>query len=254
MLKAVFFDKDGVTVDTQKIGHRVAFNKACREFGLRIESDADAYRELLSGGGKERFLHCFSTRPDLIDVDFHSAPRLVRSIYKRKTAISVEIIDKGFLQLHSGNLQIMEEANRAGLFLGVGTTSSKHIAAAIYNSVLSIVKVLFVLAGDLVHNKKPDPETRELALGNCWVSTGGCIVIGDSQNGVLAAKAAGINVPATAKEYTLSEDLSGADAEVSFLGDAGVETSHVRSGPLGTPSSGIVTPQDLEFVLCGAVA
>jgi beta-phosphoglucomutase-like phosphatase (HAD superfamily) len=46
-----------------------------------------------------------------------------------------------------------------------------------------------------------------------------CIVIEDSRNGVVAVKAAGMNVVATTNVYTEKEDLHEADIIVSCLGD-----------------------------------
>jgi len=33
-IKALFFDQDGVIIDTERDGHRVAFNKAFHEFQI----------------------------------------------------------------------------------------------------------------------------------------------------------------------------------------------------------------------------
>src|SRR5690606_25302940 len=55
MMKALIFDCDGVLVDTERDGHRVAFNRAFAERGLDITWDVDLYGELLKvAGGKER--------------------------------------------------------------------------------------------------------------------------------------------------------------------------------------------------------
>ena len=57
-IKAVFFDQDGVIIDTEKDGHRVAFNETFKEFGYDFAWDVDEYHELLQiSGGKEADLH-----------------------------------------------------------------------------------------------------------------------------------------------------------------------------------------------------
>ena len=55
--EALLFDCDGVLVDTEKDGHRVAFNLAFAEKGLDHVWDAELYGRLLeTGGGKERMI------------------------------------------------------------------------------------------------------------------------------------------------------------------------------------------------------
>ncbi len=57
-IEAIFFDMDGVIFDTEKDGHRVAFNAAFKEFGYDIFWDVDRYHEKLQiAGGKERIRH-----------------------------------------------------------------------------------------------------------------------------------------------------------------------------------------------------
>ena len=60
-IKAVFFDQDGVIIDTERDGHRVAFNQTFKEFGFDVEWDIETYGGLLKiGGGKERMRHYFT--------------------------------------------------------------------------------------------------------------------------------------------------------------------------------------------------
>lgn len=50
-----------------------------------------------------------------------------------------------------------------------------------------------ILAGDVVSKKKPDPEIYNLAKERLGLKGNECVVIEDSQNGLLAAKAAGMH-------------------------------------------------------------
>ena len=46
-IKAVFFDQDGVIIDTERDGHRVSFNMTFKEFGFTDEWSVEYYHELL---------------------------------------------------------------------------------------------------------------------------------------------------------------------------------------------------------------
>ena len=62
-IKAVFFDQDGVIIDTERDGHRVSFNMTFKEFGFTDEWSVDYYHELLQiAGGKERMKHHLQTK------------------------------------------------------------------------------------------------------------------------------------------------------------------------------------------------
>ena len=54
-LKAVFWDIDGTIAETEIEGHRVAFNKAFKDYQLDWNWDRNTYIKLLQiGGGKNR--------------------------------------------------------------------------------------------------------------------------------------------------------------------------------------------------------
>ena len=46
-IKAVFFDQDGVIIDTERDGHRVAFNRTFKEFGYDFEWSVEEYHKSL---------------------------------------------------------------------------------------------------------------------------------------------------------------------------------------------------------------
>ena len=52
-MQALIFDCDGVLVDTERDGHRVAFNRAFAAAGIDAEWDVDLYGELLKIAGGE---------------------------------------------------------------------------------------------------------------------------------------------------------------------------------------------------------
>src|SRR5512135_2409041 len=219
-IKAIFFDQDGVIIDTERDGHRVSFNMAFKEFGFTDEWSVDYYHELLQiAGGKERMKHHAQTKGFSKPILPEELDDLVKNMHKRKTTLFVELIESGKLPLRPGIHRFMKEAMDAGLVIGVCTTSNEQAAHAIAYKILSDIQFNFVLAGDIVSKKKPDPEIYNLALSNAGVKPEECIVIEDSRVGVLAGKAAGMHVVATTNGYTEKENLSDADVIVTSLGD-----------------------------------
>lgn len=245
-IKAVIFDQDGVIIDTERDGHRVAFNRAFEELGFDVRWDVRKYHELLQiGGGKERMRHHLHKEGFGKDVPADEEDELIASLHKRKTDIFISLIESGALPLRPGVHRMMREISQEQLTLGICTTSAERAAKAIVGSVLADIRFDFVLAGDIVKNKKPDPEIYLLALEKAGLEPRECIVFEDSSNGVKAAKGAGMNVVATVNEYTRDEDLSLADIIVSCLGDEAGEQAELLHSKSEFQIDGVVRLSDL---------
>lgn len=232
-IKAVFFDQDGVIIDTERDGHRVAFNETFSEMGFDVYWDEEYYHELLQiGGGKERMKYDLHVRGFGKEVKPEDEDELMKVMHKRKTSRFIELIETGRLPLRPGIFRFMKDAMDAGLILGICTTSNERSAQFIAYNILKEIHFDFVLAGDIVTKKKPDPEIYNLALSKTGLQPNECLVIEDSRNGVLAAKAAGMHVVATTNYYTEREDLSEADLVVTCLGDSAGERGVMTKGAM----------------------
>ena len=220
-MKALIFDCDGVLVDTEKDGHRVAFNTAFKEKGYDFEWDVPLYGELLKiAGGKERMRHYFDNYgwPDgTTDKDEY-----IKEMHKLKTDIFMNIIESGQLPLRPGIKRLIDEAIANDIILAVCSTSNERAVNLVVEKLLGDerkVKFQEILAGDVVSKKKPDPEIYNLAKERLGLNGNECIVIEDSRIGLLAAKAAGMHCVITTNCYTENEDFSEADVICSELGD-----------------------------------
>jgi HAD superfamily hydrolase (TIGR01509 family) len=232
-MKALIFDCDGVLVDTERDGHRVAFNRAFAAADIDAEWDVASYGELLKiAGGKERMTHYFNQ---------HGWPKgktaeaLIPELHKRKTAIFTDLIAKGGLPLRPGIGRIVDEAHAAGVRLGVCTTSDPKAIDGVLDLFGAERKKWFelVLAGDVVKKKKPDPEIYLLAKQRLGVDGQDCVVIEDSRNGLLASLGAGMPTLITTSTYTTDENFRGAAKVVPELGD---------------PPNVLVTLEDLQEI------
>ena len=247
-IKALFFDQDGVIIDTERDGHRVSFNETFKEMGFEVYWDEDYYHELLQiPGGKERMKHHLHTRGFGKEVKPEDEDELIKTMHKRKTTLFIELIESGRLPLRPGIHRFMKEAMDAGLILGVCTTSNERAAHAIAFNILNDIKFEFVLAGDIVSKKKPDPEIYNLALSKTGLKPEECLVIEDSEKGIAAAKAAGMHVVATSNGYTEKEDLSYADLIVTCLGDATGEQGSMTKGVIKGYDGVLHIDQLLEY-------
>jgi len=220
-MKGLIFDCDGVLVDTERDGHRVAFNQAFAAKGLGVEWDVPLYGELLKiAGGKERMRHYFDDVGWPDDVTDRDA--LIADLHRLKTDLFMRIIESGQLPLRPGVARLVDEALAGDMPLAVCSTSNERAVRLIVERLLGPARARgfsLILAGDVVARKKPDPEIYRLACARLGVPAGGCVVIEDSRNGLLAATAAGMKCVITTNGYTEGEDFTGADAVFPELGD-----------------------------------
>ena len=241
MIEAVLFDQDGVIIDTERNGHRVAFNRAFLECGCPDAVwDEVLYHKLLQvGGGKERVKFYFENfysgahMPDDID-------GFAKAMHRIKTDIFIEMLPG--LPLRPGVRRFMGELVDAGIDrIGICTTSNERVAEVVSKNILSEIPFKVVIAGDMVKKKKPDPEIYVMALEKLGVNPGRTLVIEDSHIGVKAAKQAGCVVLASYNDYTKQEDLSAADFIVSCLGDPDGEKAVVDKEAFPIAKNGVVS-------------
>lgn len=220
-MKALIFDCDGVLVETEKDGHRVAFNGAFQRMNIPVEWDAELYRELVNvAGGKERMKHYFNQHgwPE----QYGDREKLIRDLHRLKTDLFMELIESGTMELRPGVARLFDEASEEKLLLAVCSTSNERAVNLIVEKLLGRKRrelLQVILAGDVVSRKKPDPEIYRLCAERLQVAPGECVVIEDNRNGLLAARNAGMRCVVTCNDYTKDEDFSEADLVVEELGD-----------------------------------
>ncbi len=243
-IKAVLWDLDGVIMDTEKDGHRVAFNMAFKDFGFTDDWAVDYYHELLQvGGGKERMKRHWETRGFSKPVPPDQIETLIKQMHERKTRIFIDLIKQGKLPLRPGVHRFMREAVDAGLRIGLCTTSSPDSAMAVIENNVPDIVFDAVLAGDVVTHKKPDPEIYNLALSQLQLGPEEAFAVEDSRNGVLAAKGAGLRVLVTTNGYTEQEDVSMGDIIVTCLGNSSDSDCQLRKGQV--PFNGVLRLKDV---------
>ncbi|MGB0713302.1 MAG: HAD family hydrolase, partial [Gammaproteobacteria bacterium] len=217
-LEALIFDVDGTLADTERDGHREAFNRAFKEAGLDWHWDEALYGELLAvTGGKERMRHYMdSYRPR--DPAAGSAERealytRIPDLHKAKTAHYTAMLAEGVIGLRPGVRRLLDEARACGLRIAIATTTTPaNVTALLENSLApgSCDWFEVIAAGDIVPAKKPAPDIYHYAMEHMGIGADRCLAFEDSENGIRSSQGAGLTTLVTINGYTHDHDFTGA--------------------------------------------
>ncbi|ABA57393.1 HAD-superfamily hydrolase subfamily IA, variant 3 [Nitrosococcus oceani ATCC 19707] len=233
-LKALIFDLDGTFAETERDGHRVAFNRAFGEARVGWHWDVALYGQLLAvTGGKERIRYYL----EHYQQDFCPPVALdefIAKLHQAKTRYYIELLKEQGIPLRPGVLRLLHAAREQGLRLAIATTTTPENVTALVSTGIGRHALDWfdcIAAGDIVKAKKPAPDIYDYCLEQLQLEAGQCLAFEDSANGVRAAVDAGIRVVVTVNDYTRDEDFAGADLVLNHLGEPG-QPCQVLSGKL----------------------
>lgn len=214
-LKALLWDVDGTLAETERDGHRVAFNLAFEACGLPWRWDEARYGELLRiTGGRERLLSDMAARSDA-PVLAGEREALARTLHAKKNKFYADLVRGAQLPLRDGVLGLLQQCRSRGVMLGIATTTSRSNVEALLGVHLGegwADWFQVMVCGEDVQVKKPDPEVYLLALDALRISPLEAVALEDSPGGVAAARAAGIPVVVTLSSYFSDATIEGAIA------------------------------------------
>ena len=233
-LKALLFDVDGTLADTERDGHRVAFNRAFADAGLDWHWSVEEYDWLLQvTGGKERMRFFIEQRnpsiPEGIEID-----RMIIELHKAKTDHYMRLLGEGLIPLRPGIEPLLREARESGMRIAIATTTTPENVTALLGNTLgpgSVDWFEVIGAGDIVPHKKPAGDIYTYVMEKMDLNPDDCLAFEDSENGVLAVHDAGIRAMIiTTNGYTAGHDFDGATTVIDRLCGDGEAPLHLLAG------------------------
>jgi HAD superfamily hydrolase (TIGR01509 family) len=204
-LEAVVFDVDGTLAETERDGHRVAFNEAFAAESVDLSWDVERYRELLAvTGGRQRIATALRER----GVD--GADEVAARVHRTKTALFVDVVRRGVIGPRPGVPELVDDLRAHAVRVAVATTGRRAWVEPLLAHLLGADAVEVVVCGDDVAVLKPDPEAYRLALARLGVDAGRVVAVEDYAAGLAAARAAGLTTVVVTNPDTSGHDVSGA--------------------------------------------
>jgi HAD superfamily hydrolase (TIGR01509 family) len=179
MIRAVVFDLDGVLSDTERL-HVRAEHALLAALGL---PDADAVLDDTAGlADVDLFTRVFAAAGVAGDV-----PAAVAA--KRRAMLAFPARE---IVAMPGALTLVAAAAGRGLPLAVASSSPRPFIERVLAALGVADRFACVVSGDEVPCSKPAPDVFLLAARRLGVTPAECVVVEDSWNGMLAARAAGM--------------------------------------------------------------
>lgn len=198
-MKAVIFDMDGVLVDSQPY-HFKADIDTMAEYG--VIKDQKFYESFAGTLTADRM----RTLKEMFGLDVPVEEMTI----KRENMI-LDIMGKEDIKPVSGIPEFLRSIKEKGLTTAVASSSDYKLINLILDR-LKIAKYFdSVTSGSDVKRGKPSPDVFLLAAERIGIEPAECLVVEDSENGVKAAKAAGMKALGYINPTSGKQDLSLAD-------------------------------------------
>ena len=219
-LTTVFWDLDGTIADTEMYGHRLAFNKAFKNFGLDWNWDMGLYKNLLSiSGGKRRIEYFARKNQNSLTLSD------IQTIHGLKQNLYVELLEEKPIPLRNGVFRLLNELKNNNVNQWLVTTSGIKAVEALLKKSLSSYNDIFkgIITFEDVLNHKPHPEAYLEAINRSREDPNSILVIEDSLIGLKSSTAADLKCLVTMTSWNLNNfnksDFSAAKSVVDTLGD-----------------------------------
>jgi len=201
-LKAIIFDFDGVLANTMQ-AHLKSEQRVFGELGLKI-----------SKGELGKYFGMKVTAFNRCVIKDYNLNASVEEIVAKKYAALDEIIDNNKINALPGAIELARNTNLQGLKLAIASGSRKEFVEKVLDKIGGRELFPVILGEAEVEKGKPEPEIFLKCAEKLGVKPADCLVLEDAENGVIAAKKAGMKVVAILNEFSGNQDYSKADLRI----------------------------------------
>jgi len=213
MRKTVIFDMDGVIVDTEPV-HRYAYFKQFAELDIAVTEEM--YTSFTGNSTRNTFQKV---------KDIFQLHHDVEDLIQRKRSIFNDAFDtKKDLELLVGVRELIVDLHDNGIQLILASSASKVTIERVFSRFDLHQYFTHKVSGEDFPKSKPHPAIFEYAASLSTAPKDNCIVIEDSTNGIIAAKAAGIYCVGYNSIHSKDQDLSRADKIINHFSELNYQT------------------------------
>jgi len=191
-IKAVIFDMDGVLIDSEPLW-RKAMIEGFASIGVLI-TEEDCKKT--TGNRLKEVVEYWFEKLDILDF-------LPTEIEHRIINMLVKLINKEGKAI-SGVIEVINFCNNKNIKIGLATSSSNQLMEAVLEKLKLKNTFKSSISAENLEYGKPHPEVFLICASQLQISPLECIVIEDSINGVIAAKAAYMRVIALPEQENIN--------------------------------------------------
>lgn len=212
MIQTVIFDMDGVIVDTEPV-HHFAYQQHFKQ--LNIDVSPEMYASFTGNSTKniyERLKSVYGLKEEVLDL-----------VEVKRKLFNDAFDQKEDLYLLDGVEELIQELHENGMQLILASSSANVTIQRIFNRFDLDQYFTHKVSGEDFPKSKPHPAIFQKAAELAQTSVEHCIVIEDSTNGIMAAKAAGIYCVGYDSFHSKLQDYSLADKVISHFNELSFE-------------------------------
>lgn len=204
-LRAVIFDMDGVIIDSEPIHYEV--NKDLYN-DLEIEVSEEEYETFIGVSNKDVWSKLKKK---------HGLEETVDELVGRLQSKNIKHLQNSDEKPITGLLPLLELLKKEGITIGLASSSPRRYIEAVLEKFDIEDYFNEMVSGANMERGKPYPDIFIKITNKMNLKPEECVVIEDSEKGVLAAKTAGLKCIGYLNPSSGNQDLSKADITVDSL-------------------------------------